>query len=319
MGKLWCWALSAVAISWALPVGATTTFDFTGSVQSWAVPTTGIYQIDAWGAQGGGNQTFPGGAGAHVGGQITLAAGTSLSLVVGGAGKWGGGNYAYGGGGASWIFVPDASDPLLVAGGGGGSSWIGYPVHGGGAGQITTGNGFGGQGADGGGGGGWLGPGSDGGPPRNFAQGDFPIGTGGQGPGSFLGGNTTGCDNGHPYECGTEQGTGGFGGGGGAGWNVGGGGGGYTGGDSSTVHGGTGGSSYVAAAFTNTTQEAGSHLGNGILTIDFIEAVDSVPEPAAWALMIVGFGVAGAALRRRRTGHAPGLLDKARHVRGGAG
>jgi hypothetical protein len=26
-----------------------------------------------------------------------------------------------------------------------------------------------------------------------------------------------------------------------------------------------------------------------------------VPEPAAWALMIAGFGLAGAALRRRRT------------------
>jgi hypothetical protein len=30
----------------------------------------------------------------------------------------------------------------------------------------------------------------------------------------------------------------------------------------------------------------------------------SVPEPAAWALMIGGFGMAGAALRRRRTAPA---------------
>jgi hypothetical protein len=27
---------------------------------------------------------------------------------------------------------------------------------------------------------------------------------------------------------------------------------------------------------------------------------EAVPEPAAWALMIAGFGMAGAALRRRR-------------------
>jgi hypothetical protein len=31
------------------------------------------------------------------------------------------------------------------------------------------------------------------------------------------------------------------------------------------------------------------------------EAAGSVPEPAAWILMILGFGAAGAALRRRRT------------------
>jgi len=29
-----------------------------------------------------------------------------------------------------------------------------------------------------------------------------------------------------------------------------------------------------------------------------------IPEPVTWTLMMVGFGVAGAALRRRRTGHA---------------
>jgi opacity protein-like surface antigen len=32
--------------------------------------------------------------------------------------------------------------------------------------------------------------------------------------------------------------------------------------------------------------------------------IDPVPEPAAWALMIVGFGLAGSAIRRRRTATA---------------
>jgi hypothetical protein len=30
----------------------------------------------------------------------------------------------------------------------------------------------------------------------------------------------------------------------------------------------------------------------------------AVPEPAAWALMLAGFGLAGAGLRRRRALHA---------------
>jgi hypothetical protein len=39
---------------------------------------------------------------------------------------------------------------------------------------------------------------------------------------------------------------------------------------------------------------------NGSVTAG-VPAAAGVPEPAAWALMIVGFGLAGAALRRRRT------------------
>ncbi|TFU00447.1 PEP-CTERM sorting domain-containing protein [Polymorphobacter arshaanensis] len=31
------------------------------------------------------------------------------------------------------------------------------------------------------------------------------------------------------------------------------------------------------------------------------DAVDSVPEPASWAMMITGFGLIGGTLRRRRT------------------
>lgn len=41
----------------------------------------------------------------------------------------------------------------------------------------------------------------------------------------------------------------------------------------------------------------------GSLTVAKIGA--AVPEPAAWALMITGFGLAGGALRRRRKGAAP--------------
>lgn len=44
--------------------------------------------------------------------------------------------------------------------------------------------------------------------------------------------------------------------------------------------------------------------GEGIQTLNVLQVSEisaAVPEPAAWALMIVGFGATGAAMRRRRT------------------
>ncbi len=43
------------------------------------------------------------------------------------------------------------------------------------------------------------------------------------------------------------------------------------------------------------------NLTNGASVIDLQFGGVSVPEPATWALMLSGFGLAGAALRRRRT------------------
>ena len=40
--------------------------------------------------------------------------------------------------------------------------------------------------------------------------------------------------------------------------------------------------------------------GNGGVFFDKVSVTTGVPEPAAWTLMIAGFGLAGAALRRRR-------------------
>lgn len=42
----------------------------------------------------------------------------------------------------------------------------------------------------------------------------------------------------------------------------------------------------------------------GVLYDDFAFELDAVPEPSSWAMMIAGFGLAGAALRR---GHRPAL------------
>jgi hypothetical protein len=41
------------------------------------------------------------------------------------------------------------------------------------------------------------------------------------------------------------------------------------------------------------------NLNSDFLLIDNVQIGSAVPEPASWALMIVGFGLTGAALRRR--------------------
>jgi hypothetical protein len=41
--------------------------------------------------------------------------------------------------------------------------------------------------------------------------------------------------------------------------------------------------------------------GSVVLPSDVTEPVSGVPEPASWAMLIAGFGLTGAALRRRRT------------------
>jgi len=53
---------------------------------------------------------------------------------------------------------------------------------------------------------------------------------------------------------------------------------------------------------TRYTVNAGSNVGSSFSTISIHDA--TVPEPGAWALMIMGFGAAGAMIRRRRTARA---------------
>jgi hypothetical protein len=81
---------------------------------SFIAPTTGIYDITAFGAEGGG---VDGGLGAEIGGDVTLTMGTTLTILVGGAG--GAGSAGGGGGGGSFV-VASVSAPLVIAGGGGG-------------------------------------------------------------------------------------------------------------------------------------------------------------------------------------------------------
>jgi PEP-CTERM motif len=113
---------------------ATTTFLFTGAVQTFTAPTTGTYQILAFGAQGGsgGATGAAGGGGAEIGGDFSLTAGETLGIFVGGAG--GSAIKGGGGGGGSFVIQP-VSAKLVIAGGGGGYNGSG----GGGGGSFDAG------------------------------------------------------------------------------------------------------------------------------------------------------------------------------------
>ncbi len=105
----------------------TVTFSTPGVGQSWVVPTGVTSEsFDLFGATG----ALTGGDGARVTGTLSLAAGTSVTVDVGGAGSGGtggangGGNAFFGGGGgggASDIQLAGADQ--LVAGGGGGGGF----------------------------------------------------------------------------------------------------------------------------------------------------------------------------------------------------
>lgn len=57
------------------------------------------------------------------------------------------------------------------------------------------------------------------------------------------------------------------------------------------------GASAIPESFNSLSAQVEARRGNQI-----IASVSLVPEPAGWALMIAGFGLAGVALRRRSTG-----------------
>jgi hypothetical protein len=57
---------------------------------------------------------------------------------------------------------------------------------------------------------------------------------------------------------------------------------------------------FTAVRFISTRSSAVDNFGIDDITIGDPAQVASVPEPAAWALMMLGFGAIGGALRRRR-------------------
>jgi hypothetical protein len=89
-------------------------------IQLWTVPISGLYIIDAYGAQGGygtGYEPSFSNMGAHIIGSFELIAGQEIKMLVGQMGD--NGYYEGGGGGGSFVALID-NTPLIVAGGGGG-------------------------------------------------------------------------------------------------------------------------------------------------------------------------------------------------------
>ena len=147
---------------------ASTTYT-TSNSYTYIVPSTGIYKLEAWGAQGGGTSSFPGGSGAYTAGNIILSKGEKLYIYVGENYNGyretlsfnGGGSGSYGttdsdnynGGGASDIryfgnYQPTSADLLwnseiglnsriMTAGGGGGSTNYYNGIKGAAAGGLT--------------------------------------------------------------------------------------------------------------------------------------------------------------------------------------
>ena len=140
--------MDASAVVDLVPSTATYAFEYTGSPQTWVVPSGVVaVKVDVRGAQGGGNGAMvPGGKGARVETILAVTPGDTLIVYVGGrggdgvlpnsagGGGWNGGGPggidhvdhnapAGGGGGATDIRLggADLVNRVVVAGGGGGS------------------------------------------------------------------------------------------------------------------------------------------------------------------------------------------------------
>jgi len=299
--------LTAASPALAVPV-------FTSSspgAHTFTVATTGLYDILAEGAQGGGGSF--GGKGAKAEGEVSLTAGEVLTILTGGVGGYATSEaQGAGGGGGSFVVGPAAS-PLVVAGGGGGA---GYGVNArpasGGPGQSVA-QGQAGYGGGGGGAGGRYGHGgagttnaaggggmyADGGAASHAYTSPYTAATGGAAAtagGAGGAGAYSSAYNGHRY----GGGRGGFGGGAGGGLRSGGGGGGYNGGGGGAYYfGGGGGGSFLAAGVTPISLVAGYQSGNGYVSISSLTA-SPAPEPGSAALLGAGAVLLAAAASRRR-------------------
>jgi len=249
----------------------------TGTIQQYIVPSCGMVQIDAYGAQGGNTN---GGLGAHMKGSFVVSSGDTLFIVVGQQGvvnNCGGSNASSGGGGGSFVWKNSGANRtlLIVAGGGGGGNmnWSGGCING--IDAVITQDGTQGNGPTS----------AIGGIGGNGGSGNAPSGVGSGGAGWLSDGENstygTGCTGGltYPFFTGgdgsvnfgftADEGDGGFGGGGGAVCGNGGGGG-YSGGGggegASCRAGGGGGGSYNSG--TNQLNTPGVQTGNGAVTLN---------------------------------------------------
>ncbi len=286
--------------------GTTVFNSSTPGLVSFTVVSSGVYDILAGGAQGGSayaataippNTAGIGGKGGIEGGDLTLAAGETLSILIGGTGGTPTGQAQVGasggGGGGSFVVAVAGSNdtPLVIAGGGGGGAFIPN--------GKTPGT-YGATGTNGGGGAGGSGTGGAGG------GGGFAT-DGGVGGSSIYGGKAFKNGGASVYGTyGTHNG-GGAGGGGGASADAAGGGGGYNGGGGGNYANGVGGnggggSSFLSGLATNAVSTAGTNPGNGYVTIAYLSGSTPTPEPGSMTLLGAGvLGVVGTMAARRRS------------------
>ena len=150
-------------------INYTTNFSYTGSCTTYIAKSTGYYNLEVWGAQGGNyNTTYVGGLGGYSKGIVKLEKGTTLYVCVGGqpqtvttsktavpGGFNGGGNgfnratpgtatYGQAGGGATDIRIGQNSlyARVIVAGGGSGSNNRTSGYAGGGLSGVTGQSGY---------------------------------------------------------------------------------------------------------------------------------------------------------------------------------
>ncbi|MBR3508452.1 MAG: InlB B-repeat-containing protein [Lachnospiraceae bacterium] len=101
-------------------------FAYTGSIKKYTIPSSGFYELEAYGAQGGDDAALgkKGGCGGKVTARFYLKKGDELTVQVGGTGGFGGGGSAdaYGRGGGATTFWSASEGLLLLAGGGGGAT-----------------------------------------------------------------------------------------------------------------------------------------------------------------------------------------------------
>jgi hypothetical protein len=217
-------------------------------IQEWTVPTTGIYTIEAMGAQGGTQPEYNyGGPGALMKGEFQLQEGDKLLIAVGqkGLNTTSGDNEGGGGGGSFVALGSDISTavPLIIAGGGGGDGSDSRGDMGRDTNTTTSNSNIGHGGGSSNGGGGFY---------------SSATTNGIQGGASFRQGLVGGQgDNGH--------GDGGFGGGSGGINEKGSSGGGYTGGYSYDSNGRGGAGSYNSG--NEQENSAGYNYGHGSVKI----------------------------------------------------
>lgn len=271
----------------------TKSFTFTGSDESWTVPTgTKSITIEGYGASGGtgGNLGGAGGKGGYLKATISVSAGDTLTIrigqkghngvesnfatstVFGNGGKGGGGapiGGFQGGAGGGTTYVKKSSTNLFVigAGGGGGTKVVATPAVGGDGGGTTGSSGSNGE----------TGVAIAGTGGTQDAGG--AVGSGGASPSagsSLTGGNGASAIN---------LLVGGGGGGGGAGYFGGGGAGaGFMGGGAS----GSGGSSFTIASATDVTNTQGhaSATENGSMTFTYRRGYQFRISPASLAKIL---------------------------------